>query len=332
MAIQQAGKPSNPRWRFPVWLRYIFIGLGLACLATLGYIWLKGVGSDLVNKEMTAIFVVLTAMFAFLAMPFLYRSDKSPSSEVAEKETSPAPTSSPPQVIIKNHVSQPPAVQLSPLPLPSVSGPAIIHESSQLDEDALFDGLSKCLPATFTRIVYCTKVPAGDLHGDDAPQTQRAADLIRWAKSNDTNLRKLHECYERIVLGKEVLENAHHPQPYVATPNDTTEEAPGGNIEGSIVQQEQAIIAGQPKGVPSLSTRRGCVEELQLQIKRAYDLLDPDMNILPEDIENAAQSLKAVEGDIKQLQVLLQENPPHPEHERILEQIRIINTASKCNG
>jgi len=78
MTAQQTGKPSEtPKMRrFPAWLRFVFIGLGLICLGILAFIWIRGVSSDL-DKEMAAIFASLSAIFAFLAMPILYHSEHS---------------------------------------------------------------------------------------------------------------------------------------------------------------------------------------------------------------------------------------------------------------
>lgn len=111
MATQQNDKPpKDQRIRiFPSWVRVVFIPLGLISLGILAFIWIRGVSNDL-DKVMTAIFVSLTAIFAFFAMPFLYRSENSqpPASSVS------APIS-PVQFTINNQF-QPNAQQPSLMP------------------------------------------------------------------------------------------------------------------------------------------------------------------------------------------------------------------------
>jgi hypothetical protein len=80
MPSQQNDKSSKEH-KLPVFLsrvRIVFIPLVLISLCILAFIWIRGVSSDL-DKEMTATFVSLTAIFAFLAMPFLYHRENSQS-------------------------------------------------------------------------------------------------------------------------------------------------------------------------------------------------------------------------------------------------------------
>ena len=88
MALQQTGKPSeiHKKHRFPGWLRFVFIGLGLLFISGLAFIWIRGVWGDL-EKVMTAITVILTLGCAFLTLPFLYRSEHSPSTEESDHST-----------------------------------------------------------------------------------------------------------------------------------------------------------------------------------------------------------------------------------------------------
>ncbi len=80
---------------------------------------------------------------------------------------------------------------------------------------------------------------------------------------------------------------------------------------------------------PLPNTLRGCVVGTQRHVNEAYNLLNPEMNILPVDIKNAAQFLETAKGDIEHLQELLQENSPLPEHGSIIDQIQIITDQIK---
>ena len=91
MASQQNDKHSKEHKLrvFPSWIRIVFIPLGLISIGVLAFIWIRGVSTDL-DKVMTAIFVSLTAIFAFLAMPFLYRSENTqPPASSASTQFSP---------------------------------------------------------------------------------------------------------------------------------------------------------------------------------------------------------------------------------------------------
>ena len=71
---------------------------------------------------------------------------------------------------------------------------------------------------------------------------------------------------------------------------------------------------------PLPETLRSCVETVQRNVALAYNLLDPERNILPENIAEAFQSLENAKRDIKRLEMLLQAN--HPGYGRIIDQIR----------
>ena len=64
---------------------------------------------------------------------------------------------------------------------------------------------------------------------------------------------------------------------------------------------------------------------------QAYDLLDPKVEIFPEDIVNAAQSLETAKKDIEHLKKLLQETPSHPKYGSIIDQVPIITEQIKCS-
>ena len=57
---------------------------------------------------------------------------------------------------------------------------------------------------------------------------------------------------------------------------------------------------------------------------RAYDLLDPKVNISPADKAKAVRSLETAKKDIEHLKELLQENPSHPKYGSIIDQVDII--------
>ncbi len=241
MATQQTGKPSQQHKipRFPGWLRFVFIGLGLICLGILAFIWIKGVGSDL-DKVMTAIFVSLTAMFAFLAMPFLYHSEHSQS---PDSSASPVSTPFPPIQInvnqIQSNAQQPsftptpttpnagsrdlydqatvsntgsqamqqqssdnaPIVNppLSPAPAPSPSAQG--NDPSSIDRNDLLDLLRYCPPSIFRTIVDYLKPPPGVLSSDRVPQSDRAGELIAWAEVNPPGpgLEAVYQFYEQAM-------------------------------------------------------------------------------------------------------------------------------------
>jgi hypothetical protein len=88
------------------------------------------------------------------------------------------------------------------------------------------------------------------------------------------------------------------------------------------IEKPGAENRGLEESLPN--TLRDCVERAQQHVSGAYDLLNPKMNILPEDIANATEFLEAARGNIEHLEELLQENPPHSEHGRIIDQVRII--------
>jgi hypothetical protein len=76
-------------------------------------------------------------------------------------------------------------------------------ELPQFDKDDLYDALTKCLPAVFTKIVRYSHVPRDVLSGEDKPQAIRANELIQWAESQgDQGLQKLNEALQRAKYGK----------------------------------------------------------------------------------------------------------------------------------
>jgi hypothetical protein len=79
---------------------------------------------------------------------------------------------------------------------------------------------------------------------------------------------------------------------------------------------------GLEKSIPN--TLRGCLDEAKLKVDQGYDLLNPQMNILPIDISNTIEFLKTAKGDIEHLEELLQETLPLPEQGGIIDQVRII--------
>lgn len=70
-------------------------------------------------------------------------------------------------------------------------------------------------------------------------------------------------------------------------------------------------------------TRRGCIVEAQEYVKKAYDLLNPKLNILPENVVDALEYLKTAKRDIEQLRALLQADPP-PKYARIFAEIDLV--------
>jgi hypothetical protein len=190
-------------------------------------------------------------------------------------------------------------------------------ELSQLDKDDLYNALTKCLPAVFTKVVRYSHVPTDILSGEEKPQAIRADELIRWAESQgNQGLLKLHDAMQKA----EVEVPHQYSEPRARVIEEVREKEPESQSA-----PEQKRIAGKlasDKAFPN--TRRGCVDEAQSYVNQAYYLLDPEMNILPEDIANAAQYLETAKRNIEHLEELLQENPPHSEHGRIIDQLRII--------
>lgn len=82
-----------------------------------------------------------------------------------------------------------------------------------------------------------------------------------------------------------------------------------------------SMIKSSEKGLPD--TRRGCIVEAQEYVKKAYDLLNPKLNILPENVTDAMQYLKTAKRDIEQLKALLKADPP-PTYARIFAEIDIV--------
>jgi hypothetical protein len=240
MATQPTGKPPEQHRIsiFPRWLRFVFIALALIFLSTLAIFWIRGVSSDQ-DKVMTAIFVSLTAIFAFFAMPFLYHSERS------EPSPSSVSTSFPPVEFTINNQFQPgtqqpsfasapnstigsgkelddqnatpntntPSRQQQPSENPPIvnspASPAPVssqfvqrNESSQLDRDDLLDLLTNCLPSVFSKVVFFSGVPDGTLSGEGTAQAVRATELIRWAEHGSLGLQKLYEVYQRAEYGK----------------------------------------------------------------------------------------------------------------------------------
>lgn len=80
-------------------------------------------------------------------------------------------------------------------------------------------------------------------------------------------------------------------------------------------------IGASVKGLPD--TRRGCIVEAQEYVKKAYNLLNPKLNILPENVVDAVGYLKTAKRDIEQLRDLLRTDPP-PKYARIFAEIDIV--------
>jgi hypothetical protein len=351
MTIRKAGNSlGQPKaGKFPRWLRYLFMVLGLISLGLLGFFWIRGVISDL-DKTMTALFVILTAMFAFLAMPFLYRSEHVPSLEAQELATV-SPVSN-----TTTHTHQEPDSSLQANMIPATSGssmgnapqetamqvprqpsdmkgPGVLQsavpipaspettQAGELDRNELLEELTRCSVPIFNRVVFCSRVPESELPGETADRTTRAIRLIQWAETSGPGLNMLYDCYIRAGGRKRPAgETSSYAQPPKNSDTMTTRE----KLDRQSIAQETLSASNRPVNQPLPDTVRGCANEAQAYVNQAYATLNPAMNILPEDIVNASEFLKAAKGDIEHLKELLPGSSLLSEREKIIDQLRII--------
>jgi hypothetical protein len=348
MAIQQTGTPPNTRrfGIFPDSIRKFVIIFMVILFVIAGIIGIQQAWGNLSNV-LAVIFGVVGVILGFLTF---WPSTKS--NEVSAQASSTPSQPSPVQVNIYNNPGQ----LVNPQPIPTTmtnnannnepgsqntilnTGAATVqHQPStnafgintsvsptpepsdalpQLEDD-LYDALTKCLPAAFTKVVRYSHVPNDILSGEDKPLADRADELVRWAESQgDQGLLKLYNAMQR--AGVEVSRSYSEPRARVV------EEVAWNEPEKQIEPEQKRIADRLASGKSFPNTRRGCVEEAHSYVNKAYDLLDPEMNILPEDIANAAQYLENAQGDIEHLEELLQKNPPHPKYGSIIDQVRII--------
>jgi hypothetical protein len=298
MAAQQTGKPTRLQKirRFPGWLRYIFIGLGLVSLGLLGFFWIRGVNNDTLNKDMTALFIVLTAMFAFLAMPPLYRSEHGQPTE------EPSPAISYP---VESLSAIDPPYTGSPAVSPTQSGPSQGIAGSPLNRAALLKELANEPPGVFQMVVSYLNISASELSGSSASPAIRADEVLT-------------------LVGNEHLQRVREAINWATGSNGIEVVRPGIEPRTQLVQEQQRSVEKQDAKELLPNTLRGCVEAAQRYVGHAFDLLDPRVDISPADKAKAARSLETAKKVIEHLKRLLQENPSHPEYESIIDQVRII--------
>ena len=102
----------------------------------------------------------------------------------------------------KTQVSQQPPNNMPASFPPSPPEPTRTGEIAQIDKNNLLEKLSRCILATFNKVVFCSGVQEGDLPGEGADRSTKAIRLIEWAESSGPGLKKLYECYEWAAFGK----------------------------------------------------------------------------------------------------------------------------------
>jgi hypothetical protein len=231
------------------------------------------------------------------------------SSDKASQERPATPSQrvreAPQQPLIEKHVPQ-----SAPPSTPSPSA-----QQDDTDEDAssnLIRDLIRSSPSIFDAVIAYYNPPPGV--AETGTKASKVRELVNTAGIKG-NLQKLIDAYQ-LAMSEQPLVKKVQQKLTVGTKQDAEV------AEQAMSKKRDAEKRSSEEPFPD--TLRGCVEGAQRNVKKAYDLLDPEMNILPEEIENAGQFLKTAKGDIEHLQELLEENSPLPEHGSIIDQIRII--------
>lgn len=156
-------------------------------------------------------------------------------------------------------------------------------ELPQFDKDNLYDALTTCLPAVFTKVVRYSHVPRDILSGDEKAQAIRADELIRWAElPGGQGLFKLYDAMYK--AGVEVSRQYYEPQASVI-------EKSGRKGPEYQIEHEQERIAIPHQSAQDAQQQQP-VEKNMPQSMQSTDSLSAQQDDLDEDeISHLTQDL-----------------------------------------
>jgi hypothetical protein len=236
---------------------------------------------------------------------------------VAHTPVQPAPMPSQPAPMASPPVEPAPAINPSPTvspvsPAPSLSQSSQGNDESPVNRAVLLKELANEPPGVFQMVVSYLKIPASNLSGISASPAIRAEEVLT-------------------LVGNEHLQRVQDALNWATGRNDVEDVRPEAEPRTRGAREQKRDAVKQYPEEPLPNTLRGCIETAQWNVDQAYDLLDPEVEIFPEDIVNAAQSLETAKKDIEHLKKLLQETPSHPKYWSISDQVPIITEQIKCS-
>lgn len=216
---QQADSPQVQKRKgiFPQKIRTVVITLGLVSLIICAAFWIWSIWGNL-STVMPVVFTVLSAIFGFLALPFLYSSHDSKNSlPIQVIVTQNQYNSQQPTIVSsdgKNTYVRPDDREGESKQL--LSSPGIMFaqgKTTEFSRDELRKRLNKCLPAILQNIIFSLNPPSGVMSPSNTPQSQRVIELIQWAESDGPGLAKLYNVYLQEAGIKDLARPSEEFQP-----------------------------------------------------------------------------------------------------------------------